>query len=220
MGASRAVGGGARGLLRTQLGPLPVPARPQNELSQEVLTGDSPTMPKSKASQPKAQVQRPDKVLQSDILRLSLSIWLCLFVEEPQNCGFPFGVSFTPTKGGTLTKRHTHMVVSRGFPLKPLQPQVHLAMGQKPVPPVNIPIPTKIEKWVVHLPQTGTFGFDPQPLQPHRDPPRWHAAPEAGGKKAGPRPRAWTPNECNISAGLGFLCRLPFFGGVQGNTTY
>ena len=36
-------------------------------------------------------------------------------------------------------------------------------MGQKPV--VNIPIPTKIQvlKWVVHLPQNGTIGFDPQP---------------------------------------------------------
>ena len=39
-------------------------------------------------------------------------------------------------------------------------------MGQKPVPPVNIPIPTKKKKrikWVVHLPQHGTIGFDPQP---------------------------------------------------------
>ena len=33
---------------------------------------------------------------------------------------------------------------------------VHLAMG----PPVNIPIPLK---WVVHLPQNGTIGFDPPP---------------------------------------------------------
>ena len=37
---------------------------------------------------------------------------------------------------------------------------MHKAMGQKPVPPVNIPILTKI---VVHLPQNGTIGFDPQP---------------------------------------------------------
>ena len=37
-------------------------------------------------------------------------------------------------------------------------------MGQKPVPPVNIPIPTKNrQKWVVPLPQNGTIGFDPQP---------------------------------------------------------
>ena len=34
------------------------------------------------------------------------------------------------------------------------------------VPPVNIPIPTKI--WVVHLPQNGTIGFDPQPDVNHR----------------------------------------------------
>ena len=43
-------------------------------------------------------------------------------------------------------------------------PWFHLATGQNPVPPVNIPIPTKIGlKWVVHLPQNGTIGFDPQP---------------------------------------------------------
>ena len=40
----------------------------------------------------------------------------------------------------------------------------YLATGQKPVPPVNIPVPTKID-WVVHLPQNGTIGFDPQPLR-------------------------------------------------------
>ena len=40
----------------------------------------------------------------------------------------------------------------------------HLAMGQHPVPPVNIPIPLKkVLKWVVRLPQNGTIGFDPQP---------------------------------------------------------
>ena len=44
-----------------------------------------------------------------------------------------------------------------------------MAMGQnpKPVPPVNIRFnpTTKIGslKWVVHLPQNGTIGFDPQP---------------------------------------------------------
>ena len=39
----------------------------------------------------------------------------------------------------------------------------HVAMGQNPVPPVNISIPTKIDKWLVHLPQNGTMGFDPPP---------------------------------------------------------
>ena len=38
-------------------------------------------------------------------------------------------------------------------------------MGQKPVPPVNIPIPTKNRvKWVLHLFHNGTIGFDPQPF--------------------------------------------------------
>ena len=46
-----------------------------------------------------------------------------------------------------------------------------MAMGQNPVPPVNIPIPSKIDykKWVVHPPQNGSIGFDPQP---HRKKPR------------------------------------------------
>ena len=45
----------------------------------------------------------------------------------------------------------------------------YLAMGQKPVPPVNIR-----QKWVVHLPRNGTIGFDPQPFlqsPPHPRPP-------------------------------------------------
>ena len=42
--------------------------------------------------------------------------------------------------------------------------RINVAMGQNPVPPVNIPIPTKHElNWVVHLSQNGTVGFDPQP---------------------------------------------------------
>ena len=33
-----------------------------------------------------------------------------------------------------------------------------MAVGQKPVPPVNIPIPTKKKlRWVVHLPQSSTI---------------------------------------------------------------
>ena len=40
-------------------------------------------------------------------------------------------------------------------------------MGQNPVFPVNIPIPTKNRlEWVVHLPQNGTIVFDPQPCEP------------------------------------------------------
>ena len=35
----------------------------------------------------------------------------------------------------------------------------HLAMGQKPVPPVNIPIPTKIDSKM-----GGIISFDPQPF--------------------------------------------------------
>ena len=37
---------------------------------------------------------------------------------------------------------------------------IYMGMGQNPVPPVNIP--TRL-RWVVHLPQNGTIGFDPQP---------------------------------------------------------
>ena len=42
---------------------------------------------------------------------------------------------------------------------------LHMAMVQNPVPPVNIPIQplNQVLKWVVHLPQNGTIGFDPQP---------------------------------------------------------
>ena len=41
----------------------------------------------------------------------------------------------------------------------------HMAMGQNPVPPVNIPLPTKIGL-VVHLPQNGTIGFDRVKIKP------------------------------------------------------
>ena len=42
----------------------------------------------------------------------------------------------------------------------------HMAMGQNPVPPVNIPVPTKIvSKMGGHLSQNGTIGFDQQPLK-------------------------------------------------------
>ena len=54
----------------------------------------------------------------------------------------------------------------------------HVAMGQNPVPPVNIPIPTKI-----HLPQNGTIGFDPQPCQNLRSSRRWQSV-----KRCMPRP--------------------------------
>ena len=38
------------------------------------------------------------------------------------------------------------------------------------VPPIkNIPIPTRL-KWVVHLPQNDTSGFDPQTLVPVKEP--------------------------------------------------
>ena len=42
-----------------------------------------------------------------------------------------------------------------------------VAMGPNPVPPVKMPIPTQIVRlnWVVHLPQNGTIGFDPQPTK-------------------------------------------------------
>ena len=45
------------------------------------------------------------------------------------------------------------------------RPFKHMAMGQNPVPPVNIPIPTKIGSKLggAYLPQNGTIGFDPQP---------------------------------------------------------
>ena len=39
----------------------------------------------------------------------------------------------------------------------------HLAMGQKARTPMNIPTHSNRLKWVVHLPQNGTIGFDPQP---------------------------------------------------------
>ena len=42
----------------------------------------------------------------------------------------------------------------------------HVAMRQNPVPPVNIPIPAKIDQKIGgHLPQNGTIGFDPQPCE-------------------------------------------------------
>ena len=43
--------------------------------------------------------------------------------------------------------------------------QVKVAMGQNPIPPVNIPIPTRLKRVVhlVYLPQNSTTGFDPQP---------------------------------------------------------
>ena len=50
-----------------------------------------------------------------------------------------------------------------------------MSMGQKPVPPANIPIPAKIgSNWVVHLPPTwDPIAFDPQPGE--------HAVAAAGG---------------------------------------
>ena len=44
-------------------------------------------------------------------------------------------------------------------------PNTKMAMGQKPVPPVNIPIPTKIGSKMggAPTPKWDTIGFDPQP---------------------------------------------------------
>ena len=45
--------------------------------------------------------------------------------------------------------------------LSVLQIVAHMAMGQKPVPPVNMSNPRyKRLKRVVHLPQNGNIGFD------------------------------------------------------------
>ena len=43
-------------------------------------------------------------------------------------------------------------------------PKSFKAMGQNPVPPVNILIPTRL-KWVVHLSKKGTIGFEPWPFE-------------------------------------------------------
>ena len=57
--------------------------------------------------------------------------------------GVPFNFPLNLPEQGTLKKQ--------------------LAMGQHPVPPVNIAIRKSRLKWVVHLPQNGTIAFDPQP---------------------------------------------------------
>ena len=45
--------------------------------------------------------------------------------------------------------------------------ETQMAMGQTPLPPVNIPILTKIGSKMggVHLPRNGTIGVDPQPYK-------------------------------------------------------
>ena len=87
----------------------------------------------------------------------------------------------TNKRRGFPKKRHGHFVqptmfllgcsaenvgVPFGFLLKPRSIAVHMAVGQNPVRPVNIPISTKV---VVHLPQNGTIGFDPQPYEWSKD---------------------------------------------------
>ena len=53
-----------------------------------------------------------------------------------------------------------------------------MAMGQNPVPPVNIPIPTKTDKnGVVHLSQNGTIGFEPWPNKENHTKPGWPRKP-------------------------------------------
>ena len=47
----------------------------------------------------------------------------------------------------------------------------HMAMGQNPVPPVNIPFPTKIgSKMGGAAPKWDTIDFDPQPYWPKTSP--------------------------------------------------
>ena len=59
------------------------------------------------------------------------------------------------------------MVMAAKTVLKDKPAFQNMAMGQSPV--VNLSILTKIDQtWVVHLPQNGTIGFDPQPHDPHR----------------------------------------------------
>ena len=58
-------------------------------------------------------------------------------------------------------------------------------MGQKPVPPVNIPIPTNRLKWVVHLPQNGTIVFDPEPDFKRGTPSKQQATREATHWRSG-----------------------------------
>ena len=65
------------------------------------------------------------------------------------------------------TSRLSAGLLPSPFHIKPFDVSVgpgldHLAMGQNPIPPVN---PLKwSKKWVVHLLQNGTIGFDPQPF--------------------------------------------------------
>ena len=64
---------------------------------------------------------------------------------------------------------NTPILVNKGllFPAQQYLRSHHcqMAMGQNPVPPVNIPIPTKIPTQMGGAPtnQNGTIGFDPQP---------------------------------------------------------
>ena len=60
-----------------------------------------------------------------------------------------------------------------------------MAMGQNPVPPVNIPIPTKTKIGGAPTPKWDPIGFDPQP----------YVAPQVGrGSRSVPQalvPRGW-----------------------------
>ena len=67
--------------------------------------------------------------------------------------------SFTcPKEAAPASRTIAHAFVK--LPARPMVDSQNMAMGQNPVPPVNIPIPTKIDH--------GTIGFDPVPHQTHQ----------------------------------------------------
>ena len=91
-----------------------------------------------------------------------------------------------------------------------------LAVGQNPVPLVNIPIPTNIYrlKLVMHLPylpQNGTIAVDPQPVCLSRKlPSRWTPPGIGPGAPVARFPKSLTRNGfMSESLGLPHICVLP-----------
>ena len=87
------------------------------------------------------------------------------------------------TNSKRVPSRHAfHHILFHGAPivLLSLRKSYHLAMGQNPVPPVNIPISTKIGSKMggapAPTPKWDPMGFDPWPFRAHRVPPRCHPA--------------------------------------------
>ena len=104
----------------------------------------------------------------------------------PMKCGRTRGKPCRTIKHAALDSQNGFKTPSSD--VEPLQkPENHMAMGQNPAPPVNIPIPTRL-KWVVNSssPKWDPIGFDPQPYKEQQPP--WAKSMPRESDRPGPQP--------------------------------